>query len=142
MKLPTGYALHAEADFQFFDAVFGRFAELAIPDKRVFGRFIAIAGDDVVVRLIVGQISLAFVLNDNQPEGVVRIVHAVKRLGHGTIGIMLPRRVRYGGGHVSRGLIQAPAGGKRLAGGFAVIEDIGLVASRVQPYPRDAMPLG
>jgi hypothetical protein len=41
-KLSAGHTLHAEADLQFLDAVFGHLAALAIPDQGCCGRLDAV----------------------------------------------------------------------------------------------------
>lgn len=119
-KLPAGHALHAEADLQFLDPVLGDFAALAIPDQSVGRRFDAIAGDDVVPGVIIEQFGLSLVLDDDQPEGLLGVVHAVHGFGDGTVRIVRPIRIGDSGNGFLRGSIQTGADGKGLAGVFTV----------------------
>src|SRR5690606_37199504 len=100
---------------------------LAIPDQRIFCRLLAIASNHVILGLIIKQFSLAFVLDYDQAERLVRFIHVVRGFGYGAVSIVFPVR----SGNSLNGLegrcIEPTANGKGFARFFTVVEDIRLI---------------
>ena len=141
--LTTRHSLHAKADFEFFDAIFGMLTPLAIPDQHVSGTVATIAGDDVVTGPVLFQeFPLMDMAYHDETKGFVGGFHAVYRFGDRTVGIVGPGRIGNGGDGRQGGGVQSPANGKGLARLFAVVEQIRLIADRIRSDRRQGMPLG
>ena len=131
--LTARHALHAKADFELLDAVLGILAPLAVPDQHVGGTSGLIAGDDMVAGpFLFQQIRLMAGAHHDESKGLVRGLHAMHGLRHGTVRVAGPGGFgNRGDSHQGRG-IQPAADGESPAGLFAVIEEIGLIAGRIR----------
>ena len=87
----------------------------------------------MVFRCVGEHFGLPPVLDDDQAERFPGLVHAVQRLGNGAIGVGLPGGCGDSGNGLLCGCIQPPADGEGLAGVFAVIDDVGLIAVPTVP---------
>lgn len=131
--LTTRHSLHAKADFEFFDAIFGMLTPLAIPDQHVGSTTAAVAGDDVVTGpVFFQQLRLMVIAHDNEPEGFVGMLHALHGLGHGAVSIVGPGRFgNRGNGRQGRG-IQLAADGEGFSRLFAIVKKIRLMTGGVR----------
>ena len=141
--LAARHPFHAEADFEFLDAILGMFTPLAVPDQHIGGTARAVAGNDVVMGpVFFQQFHLMVIPYYDETEGFVGMLHAVHGLGYGAIGILGPGGIWNGGDGCQRRGIQFAADGEGLAGLFAVIEQIGLIAGGVRTDGRKDMVFG